>query len=301
MADTINNPAAVQETTTPAAPGALGVSSTRLTPTNSLTPATPTQGLGISSEAAKRILGAASGGPLTGAAAPIKSGIREATVQQAAQAQTAEAQEKAKLAEAKQKQQEAEIANQLSEEALRIKEQALSTKQQFAAKANSLIQDLRQNMGRIDVQREEAKMKQLGFLLRLNNEKYVSRLQSEGARKRLTNMESFKDEVINTVFQNQLELADSDLRFKQLLRADERNFQRQAAEMDIDMAWDIMTSMLNDSMIQSRYAAIGQAGKAVIQAGYTYSKETPKQGGGFTSSPDTLVKVQESDLPEEGN
>lgn len=127
-------------------------------------------------------------------------------------------------------------------EGMRLNEQALTMKQNFQQKAESLVSEYLQNMKKIETQRDQAKMEVASFLLRLSNDKYLNNLKVHGAKARLENNLKFNEELQRSIWSDEIELLNGDLNFKSLLRADERQFERDVANIDLNTAIALATT-----------------------------------------------------------
>jgi hypothetical protein len=102
--------------------------------------------------------------------------------------------------------------------------------------------------------------------MRLQNNKYVAKLQDEGRRARLQDKKKFQEAATEMAFKNQLELAQRDLSFRSMMRAEERDFERKMSKMNADLAWNVLMSEVEQQTTQSYYNAAGTAISSTLQA-----------------------------------
>lgn len=175
---------------------------------------------------------------------PIPTGVNlgeRLAQKQAMEEQTQVAQEAAaKEVELDQQRKAQEL--EAAAEGMRLSEQALTMKQNFQQKAESLVSEYLQNMKKIETQRDQAKMEVASFLLRLSNDKYLNNLKVHGTKARLENNLKFNEELQRSIWSDEIELLNSDLNFKSLLRVDERQFERDIANMDLNTAIALATT-----------------------------------------------------------
>tara|TARA_R110000868_G_scaffold79157_1_gene225399 strand:+ start:174 stop:1010 length:837 start_codon:yes stop_codon:yes gene_type:complete len=198
-------------------------------------------------------------------AAVAQAGQAMQPIQQAATLQQVEQQQQARGIEQQVGQQQAQIAQ--SRQANQVKTQ-LQTQQ--------LLQDLEQNKGKIDANRYQASMEQLGQNLRLNNQKYVDNLQREGSRARLNDDIQFREQVAKSVLQDNKSLLEKQLGNRSILSASDREFSIAMARMGVQDAWQMFR---NESNAQQS-AAQWSTGASLINTGLgaygTYQERVEK-------------------------
>src|SRR4029077_4954810 len=99
---------------------------------------------------------------------------------------------------------------------------------------NQILSDLERSKGEVNVQQDQAKMEQLGFQLRLQNQAYLDNLQREGSRQRLNNDLQFKQELSATVLGDNQKLLEQQIGNKSLLDSNTRDFNKSMAQMDVN-------------------------------------------------------------------
>lgn len=181
----------------------------------------------------------------------------EAAVQQA------ELGEEAAGQQASQQNQEAQIAQGRQFNAL-----------QNNIQTTSLLNNLSQSKGKLDMENNSAQLNQVAQGLRLQNQDYISNLQKAGDMGRLTDQNAFADAMAQDQLGDNKDLLEKQLGDKSILNASARDFSKAMANMDIDAAWQMINNSIASQKTSSNYAA----GGTVLQSGiaaYGKSQEAP--------------------------
>lgn len=141
----------------------------------------------------------------------------------------------------------------------------LALRENAAQKVDEILTKNMRGQAELQFKRDEAQVEQMGFLMRLNSEKYIQKLEIEGRKARLDNEISFRESVQRTIFDEELKLLDESLRFKSLIRATERDFREKTAEVDINFALQIAEAEAAGNNTAMRYQAISGIATASIQ------------------------------------
>jgi hypothetical protein len=206
----------------------------------------------------------------TGKALPESSAPRMSSLgEEQAQAQTATALgslQQAGQAQALQVQQAEEKVDQAARiEGRQLDERELDLADELNRRTDGILADYERNGQKLDLTRNKARAEQLGFNLRLSNSRYMDDLRDAGRRSRLDNAIAFKDELTRAVFADEQELFVNDLSFRHLMRADDRTFADQMAQMDIDYALQIAETENKQANMQMMWSGIGGLTQAGIQ------------------------------------
>lgn len=233
--------------------------------------------------------------------APQISGARISAAGEQAAAATAKVKQQQvfKSLEQEEKGQALEEAHaflQLSDEQMAIKEQALNIRQKMVIQTNQILQEFQQAGEKLDIEKNKAKVEQLGFMMRLQNDKYIAKLQDEAARAGLEDDYQFQSSCYDSQFENQIALLNSDLEFKSMINADDREFSKRMASMDIDLAWSILQSEMQASATAAKYQSVGTGIQAVIKGVQTYatSSSTENTGNDLANTVDTSYTPQDT-------
>lgn len=145
----------------------------------------------------------------------------------------------------------------------KMTEQALNISQQMQQNATKLMDSFQKDVGQLNLARNKAKVEQLGFNLRLSNQQYVDKLKAAGRKARLDSQLSFAEAAAATVFADEMELFQNDLKFRSLLKASDREFERELASIDIESALQIASAdrdAANQRLIWQGVGGFAQAG-----------------------------------------
>jgi hypothetical protein len=161
-----------------------------------------------------------------------------------------------------------ESANQtqtFQQGAEKVNEQLLDLQDQYTRQSEAILQDYQRGTRKFDLQKDKARMEQLGFNLRLSNDQYIQQLQREGFKSRLDNQARFQEELARTVFGEELDMFQNDLGFRSLMNADNRRFNEQLGAIDIDFAVAMATTANQAANTQMMWSSAGQLGAAGAQ------------------------------------
>lgn len=180
----------------------------------------------------------AKSGKSIGGGAVSSSNLQE---QQASVQNAGQMQQIAQGANIMQQGQEQQFAGQQQREGIAAKEIEQSKKFdniQTRLKTEQLLRDLERNKGEIDVNRDVAGLEQVGFNLRMQNKEYVDNLQREGNKARLDNHLTFQEALQKDIFGESERLIKSQMKNDNLLKENDRIFQRELTHMGVDQMFD---------------------------------------------------------------
>lgn len=237
--------------------------------------AQPTQAPGEvigQTEALRAISQAASGkqAPSLGGAGPSRSVQAEMQVVdqvkrgQEELAKQNQIQQLAFAQEAKNIQDEEQFKNKLlSEDELNARDKYLTTQER-------ILSEYTTGQRQLDLNKDKAKLEQLGFNMRLSNDKYLSELQRQATMANLSDALAFEEEMYRTIFADEEELLRNDLDFRALMAADKRTFEEEVMRIDIDTAI-AMANAENRAISQRQMwegiSGLGQAGVSAYASG----------------------------------
>lgn len=204
--------------------------------------------------------------------APAASNIQEQQAQQ-----TAQVQQRTLKQEGQQQQAQLGIAGENQATAIDLStkaqdEQVEDARSRLLLQTNQALGEYQQGVRTLDLQKDKARLEQIGFGMRLSNDKYLSDLHREGQKSRLNNETAFKEEMTRAIFADEEDLFKDDLRFRALMKADSRDFQRQLADLDINQALKIASAESSAANAQMQWTAAGNLAGAGIQA-YTQNQK----------------------------
>jgi hypothetical protein len=156
-----------------------------------------------------------------------------------------------------------------------------------ALKTTSLLNELEQNVGRIDANRDSARMEQVAQGLRMQNKQYVDTLQREGKKERLDDKLMFEEQLKRDILGDNEELLRDILGNRNILDIDAREFQTLLAQMSVDQAWRAHQNEIDDAKRRQLGEAIGTAtsmGGGMMGGGSGVQTGAQSGGTGATGS-----------------
>lgn len=205
--------------------------------------------------------------------------VQEDIVQEQVALQEAQVGQQVMERQAKQMQTEAELAKAEQSQQFKFSleemdERQVNASQELMNRSLAILQDFEQGRAKLDLGKDKARMEQALFGMRLSNKKYTDRLEIEGRKRRLDNAVQFKEALTETLFKEELDLLKSDIGFKRKLAADEREFEKLLAGIDLDTALRLAMQESEATQI----AQIASGAKAVISSTLQYaSKQKPEE------------------------
>jgi len=188
--------------------------------------------------------------------------------QEQAQVAVAQAQEKARsygtrimneqLGQAQQSQQ---TQQKQAEKDLRNKQIDMQLEMQM--KTSEMLDNLLAKRNELSVNRLKSNTEMMGQMMRITNAEYVDSLNAEAMRARLDNESRFAEELQITMFQDSLDILNSDLQMQSALRADDRAFKEYLSGLQIDEA-------TLSAIIESQAKSLGQiigGGEQILKGG----------------------------------
>ena len=165
-----------------------------------------------------------------------------------------------------------------------MEERETNATQELLNKTNAILQDFEQGKARLDNARDKSRMEQALFGMRLANKKYTDQLEIEGRKRRLDNAVQFKEALTEAMFKEEMNLLKDDLSFRRKMAADEREFERMLADIDIELA--IKLALQEAEAMQVAQIVSGTKGIAtgVIEAIDVKGKQDGTQSTKATSS-----------------
>lgn len=162
----------------------------------------------------------------------------------------------------------------------------VQVKEQAYQKLGMLLDDMAKKSDQLGLAKNKAQVEQAGFLLRLNNEKYITRLEVEGRKSRLNDEIRFKEALTQSIFAEERELFKSSLQFQSLVRAEGREFKEELAMLDLDQAMEIAQMKADSANEKAKWEAIGGIITGVTSIGASavsqmdFSGPAPVEGTG---------------------
>ena len=153
---------------------------------------------------------------------------------------------------------------------------------------NQIMNDLERSKGAIDMQYNRMGVDQAATNLRLQNSAYVTQLQTEGAKARLTSQNNFQQSLAQSIFGDKLSILNATLKGQSVLDANKNTFDQAMANMSIDNANAILSSEIAAGRQASMYGGIGATVTGGVGAvGKVMDMQSSPATSSSTSSPDT--------------
>jgi hypothetical protein len=222
---------------------------------------------GEQTQQVQSLLSARTGKATAPGAAPRATNIQEQVQDQLTRGQLADTAQQASMQAQQQGQEQRAVEQQFQQQRAQLNEQDINTQEAYQRQVEASLKDYQRNIKQLNVAKQAAKVEQLGFQLRLSNQNYIMQLKDAAARDRITNAVSFNEALQRTIFKDEIDLLSSDLDFRMLLKADEAEFQKMLAKIDIDTALAIAAASAKDSATQSIVSGVNK----FVTAGATYT------------------------------
>lgn len=203
---------------------------------------------------------------------PRMSSLGEASAASVARGQAQQTQQAGGLAAEAAAQTATNQATEAAGQKAELDEARARSQQQYADRTAELIQEFKQAGTSLDLERDKAKVEQLGFTARLSSEKYVDELERAGAEARLETELGFKDALTREVFGAERDLLEERLGMADILNMDSNQFREKMAAIDLDTALSIAATEKETANRAATYGAIGTGISAGTQAYGNYKK-----------------------------
>ena len=154
-----------------------------------------------------------------------------------------------------------------------VTQQRVAAQQSFNDKTQDLLTQHQGQMSKLESQDMRSRTEQMGFMMRLSNDKYVTQLHDESTRSRLDEGTNFQEALTRTVFAQESDMFNSDLTFRNLMRADQRTFTQQMGDIDIDWALRFAQADNKAAATTMMWSGIGSLASAGAKAGYEVGRQ----------------------------
>lgn len=139
-------------------------------------------------------------------------------------------------------------------------------------RTTQLLNAAEQDRGKLNLQKDAAATNQLVQGLRLDNQKYISDLQREGARSRLDNANDYAREFAKAVFGDNEKLVQENLGHKSIVDAEDWEYKRALSNMGVDQAWVMYNNNRASEAARTKWEGVGGATTAAVGA---YASSSP--------------------------
>lgn len=230
---------------------------------------TPAPALG-QTEQAQGLLRAKVGGGQTPSEGPRRSSIQETAAAQDTQSQLAQGALSNKLQGKQLLQAEEEQEVKTEQQFLNLSEDRENTKAQMARQTAEILNQFESGIKQLDSQKDKAELEQVGFMLRLQDDKYIADLQQNAQRLGLDNDLKFREEITRAAYEDDMDIFKNNLEFQTFINMDNRKFQMQVAQMDINFAMNLAEKELDAVKTKTLFTGLGNLGTA----GLSYYEQT---------------------------
>lgn len=225
----------------------------------------------------EKLLRAKSGKAVGAGTGPASSAIQEtaATQQVAAQAKDIETQQMLQTQAVSQQEQQLEQQAQEMREA--DTEQAQIQKKEFNRQKDNILSDLKRNFQQMDMKERESKFQMAATLMRLDNQKYIHKLQTQGKRDRINSQAAWERKFAETQAKDAMILFRNNMLSADTLFQDDERFRTLMGEMDIKDALDALDEAAKQKGAEQMAGGMSQAISAGAQM-YASYEGTPQTG-----------------------
>lgn len=229
---------------------------------------------------AQQLLRAKLGKARAPGATPRRSAIQEQQQVQQAKMGGKQMQQEGRLAAEQVEQRQIGQQAQEAEQRANIMEQRKDLTANFERQSENIMRDLERGHKKMTSQERAAKLEQVGFTVRLQNEQYMHKLQSEGRKARLDNDLSFREQLARTNFKDQQELLENNIFMKSVSDASDREYQRILASMEPQHAYNMAKQEMRREGKRAMWEGISQLGSSALGAGMASGGGGGAGGGG---------------------
>lgn len=144
---------------------------------------------------------------------------------------------------------------------------------------NQLMGELEREKGQLNLERNQAKLDQVGTLLALQDATYVRDLENIGRQRRLDDVANSRNELTNLVFGNSIALLRTKLGGIDALESNKRQFREALSAMDLDTA--VKLAEINKQHREQMYGQLLGGMKQSASIGAAAARAGQLYGGGL--------------------
>src|SRR5579885_930465 len=90
-----------------------------------------------------------------------------------------------------------------------VSQQRVSLVEDYNNKIKGMMADQQMNLQKVDLQQDQSRMEQMGAMMRLSNDQYVTNLNNQATKARLDNNVAFNDALNRSVFASEYNMFDN--------------------------------------------------------------------------------------------
>lgn len=214
-----------------------------------------TQAPGVQTQTAQGLLRSKTGRAGVGGSAPRISSQAEraAVAETAARGRELQAQGAQQAKQLEQAAEGQEIQQEAEQQA--ATDQLLDTQQKAGLQTQNILNELERGEEELDLKKWMSKAEQMSFNMRLNDQKYIQELQNTRARRRMRSEDDFLQQYAESQFAAERAVLQDALGRDLDLLADEAEFRKQLAEMDLQHAIKMAQAQAEQEAITNEYGA----------------------------------------------
>ncbi len=207
----------------------------------------------------EKLLRAKSGKAVGAGTGPASSAIQEqaATQEVAAQAKDIESQQI--MQQQQVQQQEVQLEEQAKQQREMDTEAAKIQTKEFNRQKDNILNDLERNFKRMDMKERESKFQMAATMLRLDNDKYIHKLRTQGKRDRINSQAAWQRKFAETQAADMMTYFTNNMMSADALFKSDEEFKTLMGEMDIQDALDLMDEQAKQASAQQSGQALGSA------------------------------------------
>ncbi len=150
----------------------------------------------------------------------------------------------------------------------------------------SVLRDLERDMGRVDMQKDQARFEQVGAGLRFQNQQYMDNLEREGKKARLDEKHIFDQHLQQSVYDDSLALLQQHLGNKSILDMNDREFEVLLTKMDARSIWRQYQDTVDEARKRAPWVAASGATSAIGAGASTFGARPGQPAPTDSRAPD---------------
>ena len=151
--------------------------------------------------------------------------------------------------------------------------QRANAMQDWSNQASAIMTNQADEIKKMGLADDKSRAEQLGLMLRLSNEKYVTQLNDTAAKARADTTQGFQIALKNSVFAQETDLLNTNLQFRNFMNQDHREAVKGLASMDLGFAMAIAAADNKAAAAGMMWSGAGQVASAGAQAYASYKPE----------------------------
>ena len=250
--------------------------------------------LGGQTDTVRGLLQAKTGKAAVPSSAPRQSSIKEKMAEQQTQLAGQDLQQQGQIQAAQIGEREADIEQRTLQQEQQFQDNLKNLQSDFNRRSNSMLQQFESGQKRLDNQKDMQDLELLGFEARMQNNQYIDQLKQEGDKLRLDQGSAFKEQLARSVFSDNVQLLQDQLAFKTIVDADDRQFQKEMSDMDIDYAMEMADNAMKSTSARQVTQGVGGLVTAGTQAAVSSGAfNKSKEGAPIQGTPNTTANAQQ--------